>query len=153
MKESRSIKIKLHQHIVGMLHSKIADAKQSIDSAKESRNNDTKSSAGDKYETGRAMMQIEIDKSEVQLSNATNQLNDILKFDNEKKFQKIEPGCLVITNLETYYISIGLGKIIVDGKIFYAISLNSPIGLLLKDKTRGEKISFQGRNLEILNIE
>ena len=132
-----------------LLASKIDDARQTIASAKESRNNDTKSSAGDKYETGRAMIQMEIDNNEIQLDKALQQQEELSKIDLKRLNEKVGPGSLVITNHETYFIAIAMGKIIVDGNPFYAISLASPIGMLLKNKAAGEHVEFMGRKLVI----
>ena len=56
----------------GALHHKIeeqlASLRKAISSIEESKLNETKSSAGDKFETGRAMMQMEQDKTESQLA-------------------------------------------------------------------------------------
>jgi len=66
----------IKEQILNRLHeivdNKIDIAKSAVDSVKESRNSDTKSSEGDKHETGRAMMQIEPEKNETQLSKALN---------------------------------------------------------------------------------
>lgn len=135
-----------------MLSEKAEMAIQAIESAKESRNKDTKSSAGDKYETGRAMMQIEIEKNEVQLSKAMNLQKEISKIDLIKKYSEVEFGSLLQTNHGLYFISIGLGKIVVDSENYFAISLASPIGLVLRGKTIGDEVPFQGRNYIIQDI-
>jgi hypothetical protein len=56
------IKEEIHQTLMKQLEEQILQAKQDLSLAKESRDSDTKSSAGDKYETGREMMQREMDK-------------------------------------------------------------------------------------------
>ena len=45
-----------------ILNEKISNLNKDINSLKESQKNDTKSSMGDKYETGRAMIQLELEK-------------------------------------------------------------------------------------------
>jgi hypothetical protein len=149
MKKNTDIKVQILKQMQHLLASKIDDARQTIASAKESRNNDTKSSAGDKFETGRAMIQMEIDNNEIQLDKALKQQEELSKIDIKRQNEKVAPGSLVITNHETYFISIAMGKIIVDGNPFYAISLVSPIGMLLKNKAAGENAEFQGRKLVI----
>lgn len=146
------LKTNLISQISKLLHQKIEAAQSAIAAAKEARNNDTKSSAGDKYETGREMMQIEIDKHELQLSKAEQLKLDLEKIDTAIENSSVCFGALVRTNFETYLISIGLGKFNFDNQTYYAISLASPIGNALKDKSVGDKISFQGREIEILNI-
>lgn len=135
-----------------MLKVRIDDAMQTIASAMESRNNDTKSSAGDKFETGREMIQMEINNNEIQLNKAHILQQELSKIDLHKISEKIEPGSLVITNHENYFISVAMGKIMVDDQTYYAISLASPIGLLLSGKRKGDQVSFQNRTLEIQEL-
>ena len=152
MKQATEIKSRIVSLMQQILASKIKDAELAIASAKESRNNDTKSSAGDKYETGRAMMQMEIDNNELQLSKALLQQSELSKIDLTINKNKVVPGSLVITNHENYFISIAMGKIEADNQIYYAISMASPIGTFLLNKTVGEQINFQGRTLVIQKI-
>ena len=146
------IKNKLYQQINRILDQKITDAQASIESTRESMNNETKSSAGDKHETGRAMMQIEMAQNEAQLSKAILLKNDFFKINPDKEFSKVESGSLVLTNQENYFISIGIGKIEMDGEKYYAISLDSPIGKILKDKVKGDVFQFQGREFLVKEI-
>ena len=51
-----------------VIDQKLLLAKQTMEMAQESANEENKSSVGDKYETGRAMAQQERDKAAVQLT-------------------------------------------------------------------------------------
>ena len=143
----QELKQALYKTLLHQLEQKIIETKVSLKSAIESRDNDTKSSAGDKHETARAMVQIEIDKSEDQLKKTIDLQSELLSLNLEKQYKKIEKGCLVVTNTEMFFISIGLGKILFNESIYYAISLVSPIGALLKDKVVGDKVQFNGKEL------
>ncbi len=146
------LKNSIYQHLSKTLTPKIAALNEALVSAKESRNSDTKSSAGDKHETSRALAQIEIDKLEMQLEKTLILEKELQSIQLNKKYDKVEMGGLVITNQENYFISIGIGKIEVNDKIYYAISMNSPIGEVLKFKKVGEKISFNGREIVVEEI-
>ena len=135
-----------------ILDLKIETAKKAIESAKESRDNDTKSSAGDKYETGRAMMQMEMDKSELQLHHALNLKNELHQINIKKTHEKAEFGSLVRTNQGNYFIALGIGKIIINNESYYAISLASPIGELLHGKSAGDNIMFKEKEIVINEI-
>ncbi len=152
MEKQKEIKELLLDHMCQQLDFKIETARQAIVSAKEARNEDTKSSAGDKFETGRVMMQLEIDKNELLLNKAVAQKQELLQINHEKGTKKVEYGSLVITNLGSYFLSFGFGKIEVKKQIYYAISFAAPIGMLLKGKGIGEKFSFQGREYFIKDI-
>lgn len=146
------LKNKIYDYLSQTLSKRIVEIQAELVSAIESRDSDTKSSVGDKHETSRALAQIEIDKLEVQL-NKTNILEKELRsIDPNKKHVQVELGSLVITNQENYFISIGIGKIEVEDKIYYAISLGSPLGDVLKFKKTGEMIFFQGREIVIEEI-
>jgi len=153
MHTKKELKGLVYHKILDELDRKIEVISAAIASAKDSRNNDTKSSAGDKYETGREMMQIEIEKNEVLLNQTAKQRKELARINVSEEFNKVAFGSLVVTDKGTYFISIGIGKIQIDDQICYAISLASPIGALLKDKMLGDEVSFQGRSFVIKGIE
>lgn len=150
--EGSVVKELLLNRLVELLDEKIEAAQQAIESAKESRNSDTKSSAGDKYETGRAMMQFEVDKNEVQLNKSMYLKNELSKINVSKIFHKADFGSIVETNQGNYFLSIGIGKMEVNKINCFSISLASPIGQLLLHKKVGESIHFQGKELIIESI-
>ena len=152
MTENFKIKQQITHQLFSLIDKRIDSIKQSILLAKESRDNETKSSVGDKYETGRAMVQLEIEKFLVQLGKAENQKNDLAKIDCKKIFKTVEFGSLVYTTQGNYFISIAFGKIVVDEIEFFCLSLASPIGKLLHTKTPGEKIHFQQKEITIEKI-
>ena len=146
------IKEDIIKEILKILDEKIEMAQQAIDSAKESRDNETKSSVGDKYETTRTMMQFELEKFQVQKSKAENQKNELLKINISKKYNKVELGSLVFTGAGKFFISIGLGKITVNNQTFFCISPASPIGKLLLGKHANETFIFQEKQINISEL-
>lgn len=135
-----------------MLAAKIEMTASAISSLRTAKNSDTKSSAGDKYETGRAMIQMELDKEEQQLNQSIRLKNELAAIHLEKKYNQVEFGSLVETNQGIYFISIPLGKITVADQDFFVLSLASPIGKLLEGKKVGEKTIFQEREFVIKSI-
>ncbi len=152
MKMMSSIKELIFGRVQEILDEKAESAQKAVEIARESRDSDTKSSVGDKYETGRAMAQIEMEKSMVQLSKIGNLKKELSRIDLEKGFEKVEFGSLVVTDKGSYFISIGLGKVGVEGNDYFVISLASPIGKLLHGKCVGECVKFQGREFVIKDI-
>jgi hypothetical protein len=138
--------------ILNILDNKIELAKQAIDSVKESRDNETKSSVGDKYETGRTMMQFELEKHMVQKNKAENQKNELLKIDINKPYKEVELGSLVLTDAGDFFISTGLGKITIGSRLFFCISPASPAGKLMLGKLTGETFFLQGKQIIISQI-
>ena len=123
-----------------------------LDSINKEKNNLKKSSAGDKFETSRALMQTEYDKIDNQLLILKNQLRAIKSISLSDKKRKVGVGSFIKTNKSFYFISIGLGKQIIDNNDIYVISLSSPIGKLLNNKKKGDKIVFNNKEELIENI-
>ena len=143
----------LVNQIENILDKRIETANRDIELAKESRDSETKSTAGDKYETGRAMIQFELEKNNVQLSKAVQLKNELSQIDVHKKLTKVVFGSIVITNQGNYFISIGLGKINIDEESFFAISLASPIGMVLSNKKVGDNFNFLDKKIIITEIQ
>ena len=152
MKISKDLKGLICQQLNSMLEGKAETISKAISITKESRDNDTKSSAGDKYETGRAMMQIELEKSEVQLSKTRGLQKELSNINLRKEYKQVEFGSLTETDQGCYFIAIGIGKVELDEHDYYCISLASPIGSLLRGKSIGDTVSFQGREFLIKDI-
>lgn len=135
-----------------VLDSRIAEIETAIASAKEARDNESKSSAGDKYETGRAMLQIELDNLEHQLKNQLELKTEILRVNPELTTEKISFGSLISSTNGTYFIAIGLGKILIGNETVYAISLASPLGQALKGAQKDNTISLNGKSITINHV-
>ncbi len=132
---------------------KIAECTTAIAFARESSKEETKSSAGDKYETARAMIQQEIDKYSMQLHDAEQQksvLSSLILNENEDSV--VRNGSLAITNNGNFFISISIGQLTFDNKKYFAISSASPIGALLLHKRKGDTFQFRGREYRIENV-
>lgn len=138
---------------IGQLNEQRETVIKRLADLQESKSNETKSSAGDKFETGRAMMQIEEEKLGVQLIRINTNLADLHRIDIEKSYVSATLGSLITTNVGQYFLSVGLGKVKHEGKNVYCISLDSPIGQLLKNKVVGEEIEFNTTKQQILSIE
>ena len=120
-------------------------------------NNDTKSSMGDKYETGREMLQQEINNLQVQLNEVLKQ-QDFLKtsFDKlrmTKKFDKAEKGAIVKTERGLFFISVSLGEITFENQKIICISPESPLAKAMNGKQKDEGFSLNNMNQKILIIE
>ena len=104
-------KIKLHKLCIDIVEQQLAGIIDALKDAQDGANNETKSSAGDKHETGRAMAQLETEKLTTQLTEA-NKLKALLqKIDISQKLKTATAGSLVKTNKGLLYISVGLSLI------------------------------------------
>ena len=113
---------------------------------------ETKSSAGDKFETARAMIQLENEKLSNQIHEIElnyQKLNAIKDFQTSKN---ISLGSIIFTDKANYYIAIAADFFEVNSKVFYCISSQSPIGKLLIGKKINESIMFNDVQSTILEI-
>ncbi len=152
MKTKLQIKEALYKACEEDTEKRINVLEQNLKSIAESRNNETKSSVGDKYETGRAMLQIDEENSKTQLLQALRVKNQLSKINWSKESRIVELGSLVVTTNGHYYISIGIGKITLYNQHYYCISAISPIGQKMMNKAVGDEIEFNGTQVIIKEI-
>ena len=145
-------KARIHEYCIELLNDKITGIHQLIADARAASNDDTKSSMGDKYETTREMMQIEIDKLQYQLADAQNQLLGLKVLDASRKCEKAEPGALVSTDKGVFYIAVGLGKVVVGNESVMVISPASPIGKIMLGNTAGSSFTLNQSTYNISEI-
>lgn len=119
----------------------------------ESLENESKSSAGDKYETGREMINLEFDKLTGQLREFRKLEGTLTMASRKAPAKNIQLGSLVRTSVANYLIAIPAGEISVGNKKFYAIGANSPVAQALLGKEEGADFSFNGNRSEILLVE
>lgn len=120
---------------------KMTRIQSAFDALQESLVSDTKSSAGDKHETSRAMTQLEQEKLSNQLMQ-TRRLQEILaQIDPNSKHEKVQFGSLVATDAGTFFISVGLGVLLHKTEEFYCIAATSPVGQTLLGKKVGDSIT------------
>jgi transcription elongation GreA/GreB family factor len=146
------LKEKLYLQCLDYVQKRMEAAELGIKEAQQASKDDTKSSAGDKYETGRAMMQLETDRNLAQLNEA-NKLKVALTLVSPTVLSKqVENGSVVITNNGKFYIAISAGTLVVDDEQYFAISPASPIGLKMKGLKAGDEFNLNGKGYQIENV-
>ena len=131
---------------------RVSRLQSSIKDLEHDLGNETKSSAGDKYETSREMMNTEINKLQNQLQSFKKLKEVLAVIENRKASTTVQLGSIVKTDAANYFISIPVGEIKVEEEKFYAIGLNSPIGKLFLGKQEGEQFIFQQKEFSIKKI-
>lgn len=141
------------KQIQDKLKSSIDQLKSDILDLKESLDNDTKSSAGDKFETSRAMTQQEMDSLEKQLIQQVRLWEISDQINKQDPGKEIGMGTIVTTSDMVFFLGIPLGKIEVNGKAVFCISFLSPIGKQIKDTGLEIKsLSINGKSHPITKI-
>jgi transcription elongation GreA/GreB family factor len=146
-------KAEIHAVILQHLEERMEQGRKDYLLAKESRDSDTKSSAGDKFETGREMMQREMDKISASLDMLKGQLAQMKRISLNENKTRIGVGSFITTDTENYYVSVGLGKLLYGETTFYAISADSPLGELLMGKKVNDTIELRGRKINLKSIQ
>ena len=149
---NKNIKSKLQSIMLEQIETQMKSLEKALKSIEESKLNETKSSAGDKFETGRAMMQREQDALEAQLSQLLTTKNHLRQISSDKNCIRGEVGALISTDKIRYYISVGIGKILIDDEVYYAISPNAPLSKLMINKVAGDHVTFRNRSFSIDSI-
>ena len=139
------MKNQLYQLCLAFIEKRIATATEALQQAQEASNDDTKSSAGDKFETGREMAQQDINRNKQLLADAQQQKSVLLTLADVAETAKARSGNLVITNNGNFYISISAGQLQLAGQTYFAISAASPIGKMLIGKAIGDQFDFNGK--------
>lgn len=114
--------------------------------------NDTKSSMGDKYETGREMLQQEINNIQRQLNETLNQQSFLQKL-NTEACTKAQNGALVKTDKGFFYISVSAGEIVFENKKIMTISNESPLAKAMFGKKVKENFIINNTTQTIEKID
>ncbi len=136
-----------------VVQQRVETARQAMTAAQESANEEGKSSAGDKYETGRAMAQIERDRHAHLLADALAMARDLARINVDKLYTTVLPGSVVTTSRGLFFISIGAGKLLpANGTAVFAVSPASPVAMAMAGKTTGEDVIFNKLTYSILAV-
>ena len=111
----------------------------------------TKSSAGDKHETSRAMIHLDQEKLSSQLLELNKSLR-ILSQINILEHSSVKMGTLFRTDHSIFYISIGLGKVSLSGLDVFIMSPVSPLSQRLIGLNQHDSIELNGITHNILFI-
>jgi len=148
----RMDKEKLIQRCIENIQKKLNDLQIEFDSLQESLHNETKSSVGDKYETGRSMVHAEIQKNRLQkfewleMLNACKQIIPV-------ETNRVELGSFVQTHEFNYLITVGLGALEHEGQKLFVISPGSPLGRALWQKKVGDQFEINGKKQTLINVK
>ena len=149
---SLDLKQKLFILCKDFVENSIATLQQAMDDSQLAANADEKGSAGDKHETGRAMMHLEKEKNAKQLAERLKLREVISMLNPDEELNSGQLGSLIKTDSAVYYLSIPMGKVELDGNEYLVISPVSPIGQVLLSKKKGDTFVFNGRESKVENV-
>ncbi|MDO1502121.1 3-oxoacyl-ACP synthase [Winogradskyella maritima] len=147
-----TVKEKLYQLCVEALEMRLKTIKSKVEDIQQSLTSETKSTAGDKHETGRAMLQLEREKAGQQLSELQKLQNTLSRINPKSTHEIVALGTIVQTTNAYYFISISVGELSCDGQLVYAISANTPMAKVLFGKCVGDTVTFRNDTFEIISL-
>ena len=138
MLSKSSVIAELNEQLSGKLTYLNTTLQQTVDS----RNSDTKSSAGDKFETSREMAQIEIHKLETEIFKTQQFINNLLS----------KASQFIITDKGAFLIAIPFGKLILNDTTVFCISNSAPIAKPLINTTISAQFNYGGVEYSVIDI-
>jgi transcription elongation GreA/GreB family factor len=147
-----SLKEKLLALCIRHVEEKISASGEAMRSAQEAANEEGKSSAGDKYETGRAMMQIERDNAAMQLDEALKLKKTLDLINAAENHNAVSLGSIVITKTFKSFVAVGPGKLNVEGEDYFIVTPMSPLGKILFGLKAGMEFTFNNKPNTVLEI-
>lgn len=144
----------LYQQCVEFIDNRIKAIREAIAETQASADQETKSSAGDKYETGLSMMQLDMEKQAEQLAEAIRTRDSLerMKLFDEASTGAVKAGNAIETTQGNFYIAISAGQLKTNGQTYFAVSPATPIASKLMGLKLGEGFSFNGKDYKINKI-
>ncbi|MFN8345830.1 MAG: transcription elongation factor [Spirosomataceae bacterium] len=146
------MKVQLLEYLKNHLDTRMQAAFDAMQSAQNSANEETKSSAGDKYETARAMAQIERDRHAQLYDQISRERAVLERIDPDFVFQKVGLGALIQTGTGYFFVAVSTGMVEISGVKIIVVSPQSPLGASLMGKQRGDSFLFQQKKCIIEEV-
>ncbi len=146
------LKENIYHSYAQLLQEKVQQQEAVLRELSTSAANETKSTAGDKHETALAMLQIEQENKRKQLSELLEQKKILLRIDPLKTAETVVNGSLVETNRGYFYLSVALGKLLLENQTIYALSPNAPLGQKLMGCAPGATVEMNGTFYTIISV-
>ena len=150
--EKLAWKHQLKNACIQLLNERIANIEQAMLDARESANSEEKSSAGDKYETSRAMGHLAQEMQSKQLEDARQELDFINRLHVDSLCSSVANGAVVICHDFVFFISLGLGQTELRNIRITFLSPKAPLANFLHQKRKGDSFMFNARKIEILDV-
>ena len=142
----------LKQLVLNTLNDQIENLQNQISSLSEDAQNDAKSSAGDKHETGLAMMHLEQEKLNAKLTEFFDMQHIALKLSEIKTIDKVVLGSIVKTNKTVFYVSVPIKPVNYKNTQVFCVSIHAPLIQSLLNKEVGAEVTFNNISHKILEI-
>lgn len=147
--DSKILKRSLHEKCKTLHLNKIRSLEKEIEEAERGAN---ESEESDIFDTHKMQLIAKRDMFASQLQKESTLLETLYKVDPLIHHDSIQFGSVVITDMQNIFVSIGMGKIDLEGDLFYAISTQVPFYDAMKGLKKGDTFTFRGRQIQILDV-
>jgi hypothetical protein len=147
------LKAALVNHCLSILMNRAASADKQLQDLKEDLQGESKSSAGDKHETGRAMVQLEMEKLADQRKDLQLMLDKWSQIDFSTPDSRVKVGSLVVTNSGIFLLAVALGTTMFEAENVVVLSSLSPLAQQLIGKTINDEIKLNNHLYKIIAIQ
>ncbi len=141
----------LKQQVLQNLEKQLQTLDLELKELREAKSTDTKSSAGDKYETGRESLGQTQNLLESQKSKFLGMFRDLERVPIEPK-HTITEGVLLKLSMGWVWVAVPFGKITVDQEDIQVVSPQAPLVHSLRTIKVGESIHLNGKVIHLLGL-
>lgn len=146
-------KLDVHNALEAKAKDRLKELQSALNDALAATSDDSKSTAGDKHETSRAMAHLEQEKLGAQYAEAQKVMEMLHRIDPAKENTSIVLGSLAETSIGWLYLSVGLGQIELENEKVFCLTPAAPLGRVLSGKKAGDEIEWQGKKIRVLSVK
>jgi hypothetical protein len=150
--EKIAFKTRLRRLAQDGIEARISAAREAIDGLQQAANQEEKSSAGDKYETSRAMGHLQKDMYSRQLAKSIKELAALHAVNTDSLYPTAGAGAFVRGEGVAFFIATGWGRQQAEGQTVFFLSPQAPLAKTLQNKKPGDTLAFNGALITILEI-
>ncbi|WP_375586022.1 hypothetical protein [Cyclobacterium xiamenense] len=147
----REFKANLKMEVLNILRENKAELHRQLLALQEAAAADTKSSAGDKYETGRESIRQSRTLLEKQW-HTLGQWESTVQALSVEPASVVREGALLLLDIGWIWVAASFGKMATGRGEIQGVSAISPLVQVLKGKGKGETAHFRGHTVEISDI-
>lgn len=147
-----SFKQQIKVNGIRLLQERMDVAERAMREAQEAANREEKSSAGDKFETARAMAQSDKERNARQLEAARQQYMQLQTIVSDVIRDSMVPGAVARIGDAYYFLSVGLGSADVEGRKVWYLSAQAPLSNVLLHRKAGDTVVIQGKSCRIEEV-
>lgn len=136
-----------------LLEERMKVAWEAMEAAQDSANDQSKSSAGDKYETARSMGQLDRNMHARQYEQVRQERVLLERIGETETLGRGAVGALIETTAGWFFISVSLGVLSFENQKVIAVSSSSPVGISLLGKVVGDNFQFMNKQHKITAIQ